>query len=77
VTYHKNIRARKIKRSILEDVPGIGKKKSAILLKHFGGIKKIKSSTVEQIASVPGITVKDAHKVRAFLRKRMKNSDAV
>lgn len=69
ISYHKNLRGKKLKRSALEDVPGIGKKKAKALLKHFKGIAKIRNAAPREIASVPGITNNDADRIKSFLGK--------
>jgi excinuclease ABC subunit C len=58
--YQKRLARKKLTRSALLDLPGIGKKKSNILLRHFKSMAKLKESTPEQIAALPGISKKDA-----------------
>ena len=49
------MRRRRRIRSPLEDVPGIGPKRRAALLEHFGGMEGLLRATVEEIQAVPGI----------------------
>jgi excinuclease ABC subunit C len=51
---HQRLRRRRI-RSPLEEVPGIGPKRRAALLEHFGGMEGLLRATVEEIEAVPGI----------------------
>ena len=56
VTYHRKRRLMASRRSILEDIPGIGERRRMSLLKHFGSLKRIKAASVEKLAAVPGMT---------------------
>jgi excinuclease ABC subunit C len=66
-TYNADLRSRKIKESILDDFPGLGEKRKAVLLDHFGSIDKLRAATPDQIAEVPGFGVKFASDLHAFL----------
>lgn len=68
-TYNADLRSRKIKESILDDFPGLGAKRKAVLLEHFGSIEKMRSATVEQLAEVPGFGEKFAEQLHAFLHE--------
>jgi excinuclease ABC subunit C len=52
--YHRRLRLREGARSPLEDIPGIGPKRRAALLEHFGGMDGIYRATIEQLAASPG-----------------------
>ena len=58
VSGHRGARARKRNRSVLEDIPGLGPKRRAQLLKHFGGLQGVRKAGVEDLAAVPGISTK-------------------
>jgi excinuclease ABC subunit C len=66
-TYNADLRSRKIKESILDDFPGLGEKRKAALLEHFGSIEKLRAASVEKIAEVAGFGAKFAAELRAFL----------
>jgi excinuclease ABC subunit C len=55
ISYHKNIREKKMKRSILDDIPGIGNMRKAALLKAFGSVAKIKNAEIDDLVGIAGI----------------------
>ncbi len=66
-TYNADLRSRKIKESVLDDFAGLGAKRKAALLAHFGSIDRLRAASAEQIAEVEGFGPKLAAEVRAFL----------
>jgi len=69
ITYHRKVRSKRTIKSQLDDIPGIGPAKRAALLKQFGSVERIKKTSVEEIASVKGITQKLAELVAEKLRQ--------
>jgi len=55
IGYHKALHSKNTLKSELLEIPGVGKAKADALVKHFGGIKKIKNASVEQLCEVKGI----------------------
>jgi excinuclease ABC subunit C len=55
ITYHRNLRAKAIRESALDSVPGIGPVKKTALLKTFHSIRGIARATEEEIATAAGI----------------------
>ena len=55
VSYHRQQRGERMKRSRLSDIPGLGPKRIKELLAHFRSIDAIQLATVEQIAAAPGM----------------------
>ncbi len=66
-TGHRKRRAKAGIASILDSIPGIGKKRRTILLKRFGSLDGIRSATEEEIASVPGIPLMVAQSLKTHL----------
>ena len=66
ISYHRRLRGKRMVRSELENIPGIGPKKRNLLLKHLGGIEKVRQATLEELAVVPGISRQDAERIRNF-----------
>lgn len=65
---HRARRDKMRRRSILEDIPGIGETRRTALLTHFGGLESLKNAAVDDIAKAPGISHKLAEIVYQALR---------
>jgi excinuclease ABC subunit C len=63
ITYHRTLRNRRIRESVLDEVEGIGEKRKLQLLRHFGSLRKLKAASEEQIAGVPGFGKVAASKI--------------
>lgn len=70
ITFHRQIRGKKQTESELDQIKGIGPKKRDALLKAFGTSEKIASASPAEIASVNGISEKDAHVVYQFFKDK-------
>lgn len=55
ITYQRKRRSKKAVQSVLDQIPGVGQKRKTTLLRHFGGVKKIRAATVEELSALPGI----------------------
>jgi len=55
IGYHRKVRGRTTTKSILDKIPGIGKKRKIILLTHFGSVENLKKASEQDIAKVPGL----------------------
>ena len=67
ITYHRKLRAKSQVRSVLDDVAGVGPARKRALLRVFGSTKQMRSATVDEIASVPGISRALAETIHATL----------
>ncbi len=67
ISFHRKRRGKSSMRSVLDTIPGIGKKRKQILLKHFRSIKKIREATIEELNAVAGMNRKAAEAVRERL----------
>lgn len=52
ITYHRNIKNKGMLRSVLEDIPGIGKVRREKLLKKYSSINKIKEADINELAKI-------------------------
>ncbi|MHA1605762.1 MAG: helix-hairpin-helix domain-containing protein, partial [Candidatus Freyarchaeota archaeon] len=67
LSYHKKLRVKKLKQSMLDTIPGVGRKRRNELLKHFGSVENLRRATVEEIMGVPGISEKLARRIQEHL----------
>ena len=67
IAYNKALRKKRIQRSVLDDIPGVGPARRKSLLKAFGSVKKIMEASVEDIAKVEGIGLKLAGQIKESL----------
>ncbi|WP_130797899.1 excinuclease ABC subunit UvrC [Streptomyces otsuchiensis] len=67
IRYQRGKRSKTMRRSPLDDVPGLGETRRKALLRHFGSVKRLREATVEQICEVPGIGRTTAETVAAAL----------
>ncbi len=68
ITYHRSLRGKRQLASILDDIPGIGKKRKENLLTHFGSFSKIQSADIDALAEVPGISRDLAETIHTYLK---------
>ncbi len=65
--YHQKLRKQKGMRSLLDEVPGIGPRRKAALLKRFGSVQAIRDAAIEELAAVPGMTRASAARLKELL----------
>ncbi|HMM98440.1 MAG TPA: excinuclease ABC subunit UvrC, partial [Anaerolineales bacterium] len=65
ITAHRARRSKQGMASALDSVPGVGPARRKALLKHFGSVDKIRSATMEELASVQGINADVAESIKA------------
>jgi excinuclease ABC subunit C len=56
ISHHRRRRASRLRTSVLDTIPGIGKKRKEILLRHFGSLDGIKNAGKDELENVPGIS---------------------
>ena len=67
ITGHRGKRQKARMTSRLEDIPGIGPRRRASLLKHFGGLAGLKAAGADEIARVEGVNAALAERIYANL----------
>ncbi|MFC9653946.1 excinuclease ABC subunit UvrC [Streptomyces sp. NPDC056937] len=77
ITYQRAKRAKRVRSSPLDDVPGLGESRKQSLIKHFGSVKKLRQATIDQICEVPGVGRKTAESVVVAFAKAAPAAPAV
>ncbi len=67
VGYNRRLRRRRTLRSSLSDIPGVGGKREAELLRRFGSVHMIRNARLEDLTAVPGIGPATARRILAAL----------
>ncbi len=65
VTYHRQVRSKRVIQSDLDLIEGVGQKRTRTLLEIFGSVQGVKHATEEQLAEVVGEKV--AARIKSFL----------
>ena len=55
IGYHRKLRDEAMIKSKLDEIPGVGTAKKALLLKKFGSVDKISKATIDELIQVKGI----------------------
>ncbi|MFW0182886.1 excinuclease ABC subunit UvrC [Rothia sp. CCM 9417] len=68
ITFHRTKRGREMVKSALDTIDGLGPAKREALIKHFGSLKQLSATDIEELQKVPGIGPSMAQKIhRHFL----------
>lgn len=68
ISYHRKLRSKKLRGSILDDIEGIGEKRKRLLLNKFGSVGNIKKAGIKELSSLKGIDIKTAKSIRNAFR---------
>lgn len=52
IAYHKTLRRKKLKKSVLDDIKGIGEKRKKLLMRTFGSVEAMKNCSLEELENV-------------------------
>ncbi|MDR1765243.1 MAG: excinuclease ABC subunit UvrC [Lachnospiraceae bacterium] len=66
IEYHRSLRGKGQVKSVLDDIPGIGKTRRKALLRAFGSLDAIKGADEDALRAVPGMNVRAAAAVRGY-----------
>ncbi|MDS0526229.1 excinuclease ABC subunit UvrC [Clostridium sp. SHJSY1] len=70
ITYHRNVRDKRVLHSALDDVPNVGEKRRIILLKKFGSVENIKKAKIEELMDTPGIDRRTAESIVSYFKEQ-------
>ncbi len=68
--YNKNLRRKRMQKSVIDELEGVGPVRKKALIKAFGSAKKLKEASVEEIAQVKGIGPNLAEKIKKQLESK-------
>jgi excinuclease ABC subunit C len=66
VDYHRRLRGKKITKSELDQIPGIGPIRKGILLKHFGSVEQIKQAKWQDLLQTQRLGKKAAESIYSY-----------
>jgi len=69
ITCHRRRRSKTTVTSVLSNIPGIGPKRIAALMKQFGSIDVIAAASVEELAAVEGMSRQAAARTKQFFNE--------
>lgn len=68
ISSHRRSRDSRQQFSSLHVIPGVGKTKGKAVIAYFGSLQALKSARVEEISKVPGISLRLAERISAYLK---------
>jgi len=77
ITYHRLLMRKRDIHSLLDEIPGVGPARKKLLLASFQDIDSLKAASVEELASVDGITIDLAHTIKEYLSDDYPNRNDV
>ncbi len=72
ITFHRQLRGKGLVQSVLDTIPGVGKKRRTLLLTHFESIEAIREANIEDITKL-GIPQNVARDIQIQLEEKNKN----
>ena len=71
ITYHRNVRAKQMTASVLDEIDGIGPTRKRALLSHFGSVRAIMDADINALKHVPGLGKNAAEKIYAHFHSEV------
>ncbi len=69
IEYHRTLRGKKMKKSVLCEIDGVGEKTANNLLRYFKSLKNIKSAKTEELKAA-GVSSKTAENIHRYFNKK-------
>lgn len=76
IGYHRTLRQKGMFSSELENIPGVGPKRRAALMRAFGTLDEIKKAALEEIAEIPEMDSRSAEAVVSYFEKQKKEENS-
>ncbi|HBU49554.1 MAG TPA: excinuclease ABC subunit C [Myxococcales bacterium] len=70
IRYHRQRRQKSIKRSVLDDIEGVGPQRRRALLRHFGSVEGLRRAQLQHLRKVPGISAALARRIMLALNQQ-------
>ena len=67
ITYFQKVHKKRVFKSALDEIPGVGPAKKKALIKYFGGVQGIRQASEEELLKVKGINAALAKKIKEGL----------
>ncbi len=68
IEYHRGLRSGGMKKSVLDEIPGIGEKRKQALLQEYKSIEAIAAASVEDLRKIPGMDIRAAEAIKEFFK---------
>jgi excinuclease ABC subunit C len=69
VTYHRQLRGKRMTTSVLDGIPGLGEVRKKRLVKELGGVRAVKQATLEELTALPWLPASVAEAVHAKIHR--------
>ena len=67
ISHHRRRRSSRLRSSVLDEIPGVGKKRKEMLLRHFGSVDGIRAATLVELEQLSGISKGTAAMIHKIL----------
>ncbi|GAB4173360.1 MAG: excinuclease ABC subunit UvrC [Terrimicrobiaceae bacterium] len=74
--YHSLLLRRRMKESLLDDVPGVSETRKRALLERFGSVERLRRLPAATLAEVPGVSLRLAEEITTYLSRSTKSAAA-
>lgn len=67
ITFHRELRGKRMTKSVLDDIPGLGETRRKRLTKELGGVRAVQAASLDELRALPWLPDKVAEAVHAKL----------
>jgi excinuclease ABC subunit C len=69
ITFHRELRDKRMTKSVLDDIPGLGETRKKRLIKEMGGTRAVQAASLEELKALSWLPDKVAEAVHAKVHK--------